>query len=1008
MCKQVLILVFLFVVASPVMGKRPHAADPTTAAQQQAAWQQHQKLSAASLFQGLTWRSVGPVMQGGRVVDIEVDTNNPYTFYVAYASGGLWKTSNNGVTFEPIFDHMPTMIMGDIAIDPNNSQVLWVGTGEPNASRSSYGGMGLFRSTDAGKNWQHMGLKASDRIARVLVDPRNSQRIMVAALGKLYTSGGQRGVFVSADGGASWRNTLPTQGYSGAIDLVVNPANPDIVYAATWDSKRTPWEFTEGGAGSGIWRSVDAGETWTRLDNRSNSGLPSGDEVGRIGLALAASQPQTLYAVIDHQQLLPEEQWDLGDRALSAKRLRNMSKADFLAQSKDEIERFVRGNDFPDEVTADSLTQMIKDDEISVQDLIDKLDEANANLFSSDIKGLELYRSDDGGDSWFKTHEQPLDGIVYTYGYYFGQIRVAPDNPDTVYLTGVPIAVSTDGGKHFSGHINDPIVHVDYHAWWINPNNAQHMLLGNDGGVDVTFDAGASWLKLDAQPVGQFYAIAVDMAEPYNVYGGLQDNGTLKGSSQTDWEDGPSWERIFGGDGFQVQIDEDDQQTYVGYQFGNYARLGQGRPADIRPRAGLTEPALRYNWMSPILLSPHNADIVYFGTNKLFRSLDEGDSWSAISADLSKSSKRGDVPFATITVIDESPRQFGLLWAGTDDGQLWVTEDGGQQWHDVGDGLPKDRWVTRVVASNYQRERAYVSLNGYRNDDSSVYLYRTDDLGQSWRDLSANLPAEAVNVVREDPQNEKVLYVGTDRGVYVSLDAGSSWQALDSGLPNVPVHDLVIHPRERELVAGTHGRSIWIVDVLPVQDLTDAVRASKLHVFYIDEIKASRRWQSEPSRWFGHLQDQPEALIHYWSQAEGPGSFAIVDDHDRVLQQGELQITRGINRFDWNLLVDEQLAISAEQAANAAANADTDTGDGSEGSAVIGLAAQPYQQAVKYGHPLYLQPGDYQVRIHIDDAEATGKFTVSKPEPWPHRGPPETKIRGKKDPQITQIAHPPE
>lgn len=987
MFKHKLILAGLSIItlssAVPVAAKRPAPAGPDTVASQQAAWQQHQQLTAESEFHGLKWRAIGPVVQGGRVVDIEVDPNNPYTFYAAYASGGLWKTSNNGVSFQPLTDAMPTMIIGDIAIDPNNSEVLWVGTGEANSSRSSYGGMGMYKSADGGASWQHMGLAASDRIARVLIDPRNSQRLLVAALGKLYTPGGQRGVFVSDDGGASWRNTLPGEGYTGAIDLVMNPANPDIVYAATWERRRTPWEFTEGGDGSGIWRSEDGGESWTRLDDRAGSGLPSGDQVGRIGLALAPSQPDTLYAVIDHQALLPEDQWDLGDRALSAKRLRNMSEEEFLAQSRDELERFVRGNDFPDEVTVDGLISMLKNDELSLDDLLARLNEANANLFNSDIKGLELYRSDDGGKRWRKTHEQPLDGIVYTYGYYFGQVRVAPDDADTVYLTGVPIAVSSDGGKTFSGHINDPDVHVDYHAWWINPANSQHMLIGNDGGIDVTFDGGKSWLKLDAQPVGQFYAINVDMAKPYNVYGGLQDNGTLKGSSRTDWEDGPSWSRIFGGDGFQVQIDHDDQQTYVGYQFGNYARLGDGPPATMRPRAGLRETPLRYNWMTPILLSPHNADIVYFGSNKLFRSLDEGDSWTAISDDLSRSSQRGDVPFATITVIDESPQQFGLLWAGTDDGQLWLTEDGGQQWRDVSDGLPRDRWITRVVASKHQRERAYVSLNGYRNDDSTAYLYRSDDLGRRWRDISANLPAEAINVVREDPVNGDILYVGTDRSVYVSVDAGDSWQALNSGLPNVPVHDLVVHPRERELVAGTHGRSIWIADVLPLQELNAAVREQGLHVFHIDEIQFSRRWQSEPSRWFGHLQEPLEAVVHFWSESDGDGSYEIVDANDRVLKRGELQAQPGINRLDIVLQADEQLALSAEQAANA------DQED-------IQPADQPYQQARKYGHPLYLQPGEYTVRVQHGDAQASGKLTVAEPDPWPKRGDPEPELRGRK------------
>lgn len=983
MAHRISIILLVFLVSLPAAARRPEGAAPATFADERASWEQHLALEQSSLLRGLQWRDVGPVVQGGRIVDIEVAPHQPYTFYAAYASGGLWKTTNNGVTFEPLFDHMPTVIMGDIAIDPNNPETIWVGTGEPNSSRSSYGGLGIYRSPDGGKTWRHMGLNETDRIGRVLVDPRNGDRILVAALGKLYTPGGQRGVFVSNDGGQSWQNTLPGGDWTGAIDLVLDPSNPDVVYAATWDRKRSPWEFTEGGDGSGIWRSEDGGHTWTRLDTRNGSGLPSGGYVGRIGLAVAASQPQTLYAAIDNQEPLPESEWDLGDRPLSAKRLKHMTKSQFLGQSKDEIEAFIRGNDLSVDIDADDLIDMLENDELTIQDLLAELGDANSNLFNTDIKGLEIYRSDDGGDTWRKTHEGPVDQVVYSYGYYFGQIRVAPDNPEQVYVVGVPIISSDDGGKTFHGGMNDPDVHVDYHAWWINPDNTEHMILGNDGGIDMTYDGGKSWIKLDAQPVGQFYAINVDMAEPYNIYGGLQDNGTLKGSSRNDWRDGPSWTRIFGGDGFYAAIDDDDGQTYVGFQFGNYARLGNGAPADVRPRDGLGEPALRYNWMTPVILSPHNPDVVYFGANKLFRSMDEGDSWSAISPDLSVSDNRGDVPYATITTVSESPLQFGLIWAGTDDGQVWVTASAGNEWNNVSDGLPADRWVTRVEASRYNRERAYISLNGYRNDDITAYVYRTDNSGERWQDISANLPEEAVNVIREDPVNENVLYAGTDRGVYVSLDGGGEWSALGSELPNVPVHDLVVHPRERELVAGTHGRSIWIVDVLPVQELTEDVRESPLHVFYIDEVQASRSWRSRRSRWFFREDDADEVTVKFWSQSTGEGRFDIVDGDDRVLQSGDLDVQAGINTFTWDLLLDQELALTAEQAANAGKNR-------------IQAKDTPLLQSVDLGHPLYILPGDYQVRISVGGSSASGDLTVKEPSAFEPRGKPEPALRGRK------------
>ncbi len=963
--------------------RRPEGADPADYEAKQASWMQHQSLQQDSLLTGLEWRDVGPVVQGGRIVDIEVVPGQPYTFYAAYASGGLWKTTNNGVTFEPVFDDMPTMIMGDIAIDPNNPETIWVGTGEPNSSRSSYGGLGMYRSSDGGASWQHMGLEETDRIGRVLIDPRNSNRILVAALGKLYSTGGQRGVYVSNDGGQSWRNTLPGGDWVGAVDLVMAPDNPDVIYAATWDRKRTAWEFTEGGDGSGIWRSDDGGNTWARLNTRNGSGLPSGGYVGRIGLAISPSQPQTLYAAIDNQEPLPESDWDLGDRPLGVKRLKHMTESQFLSQSKDEIEAFIRRNDLAVDIDADSLIELMQNDELTVQDLLAELGNANANLFNTDIKGLEIYRSDDGGDSWVKTHDQPIDQVVYSYGYYFGQIRVAPDDPDRIYVVGVPIITSGDGGKTFDGEINDPSVHVDYHAWWINPDNASHMILGNDGGIDMTYDGGKSWIKLDAQPVGQFYAIAVDMAKPYNVYGGLQDNGTLKGSSKNNWQEGASWTRIFGGDGFYAAIDDEDQQTYVGFQFGNYARLGDGAPADVRPRDGLGEKALRYNWMSPVILSPHNPDVVYFGTNKLFRSMDEGDSWTAISGDLSVSEQRGDVPFATITTISESAQQFGLIWAGTDDGQVWTTASGGNDWHNVSDGLPEHRWVTRVEASRFNKERAYLSLNGYRNDDISAYLYRTDNSGEAWQDISNNLPAEAVNVIKEDPVNENVLYVGTDRGVYVSLDGGDQWSTMGSGLPNVPVHDLVIHPRDRELVAGTHGRSIWIIDALPVQELTADVLDSPVHVFYIDDVQASRNWRSRRSRWFFREEQADEVIIKFWSQVDGDGQFEVLDDAERILQSGSLPVQQGINTFNWNLILDQDSALAAEQAGN------------SDNDQVLAKDA-PLQQSMELGHPLYILPGTYQVRVTVGSNSAGSDLKITPPRAFESRGKQEPDLRGKK------------
>ena len=1010
------VAVFLVVAlgcAIPVLAQRPEPSTPPSFDERQVAWERHLQLDDASLFRGLTWRNVGPVVQGGRVVDIESVPGQPYTFYVAYASGGLWRTVNNGVTFEPLFEDQPTIIMGDVEIDPSRPATLWVGTGENNSSRSSYGGYGVFRSDDSGETWRHMGLGESDRIGRIRVDPRDSKRVFVASLGKLYTPGGERGVYRTTDGGVSWQQVLAGSEMTGDevtgfVDLAFDPENADVIYAASWERSRRPWDFVEGGLGSGLWKSTDGGDHWTRLAG----GLPQGQHVGRIGLAVSASQPKTIYASLDNQEILPEELWDLGDGAITAKRLRRMTKQDFLAQDPEEIEDFIRGNDLDSSLDAPKLIRMIKDDEITLEDLLEELDDANANLFSTDIRGIEIWRSDDAGETWRRTHDDPIRQVVYTYGYYFGQIRVAPDDPDRIYVLGVPLVTSGDGGKTFDS-IHGREVHGDHQALWIDPNFTDRVITGNDGGLDVSYDGGRSWLKLDAQPVGQFYTVTVDLDEPYNIYGGLQDNGVLKGSSQSRPGIDP-WRRIGGGDGMYVQVDpRDNATTYLGLQFGYYSRIdADGRRRSVRPRDKLGEPALRYNWSSPILLSEHNADVLYFGANRLYRSLDRGETWRAISPDLSRSEMRGDVAFGTLTTISESPLEFGLLWAGTDDGHVHVSDDGGRQWMEVSEGLPGERWVTRVEASRHQRDRAYLSFSGYRDDDIAPYLYLSEDLGASWTSISEGLPSEPINVVREDPVNPDVLYVGTDRGAYASLDGGLSWQALPAGLPNVPVHDLVVHPRERELVAGTHGRSIYVLDALPIQELTTEVREEATHVFPLAAITFDRDWRSRRSPWFHDPIDEPSVSVPFWTASAGRAELIVEDDGGRELRRLELEATRGVNAFTWDLLLDPENAIAAEQARLESDEADKGeekgkkkrrrgkkaADDEEEATSTDGMLAKtPWAEALRLERPLYITPGSYTVRVRTVGGDAEAAFEVEAPEARKPRMKKEPKIRGQKD-----------
>ncbi len=974
------IAVLLALATDAFAQRRPRPAGPPTLEERRQAWERHQELDRTTLFKGLEWRDVGPVVQGGRLVDIEGVPGAPYTFYVAYASGGVWKTTNNGISFEPLFDDQPSIIVGDMALDPSNPLRIFVGTGENNSSRSSYGGAGVFRSDDGGQTWTLVGLEESDRIGRILVDPRNPDRVLVAVLGKLYTPGGQRGVYRSDDGGDTWELVLAGENeITGYVDLAFQPGNPDVIYAAAWERIRRPWNFVEGGDGTGIWKSTDGGGTWERLAG----GFPRGEHVGRVGLAVSPANPQVLYASVDNQEVLPEDEWDLGGGAVTAKRLRYMSKDEFLAQDPEEIEDFIRGNDIDPRLDAGRLIAAVRSDSITIDDLLQALQDANAALFSADIRGIEVWRSDDAGITWRRMNPEPIRQAVYTYGYYFGQIRAAPDDVDRVYVLGVPLLVSEDGGVTWRGTAGRR-VHGDHQAMWIDPEQSQHVVLGNDGGLDVTFDGGKTWLSLSTVSVGQFYTVAVDMADPYNIYGGLQDNGVLKGSSRSRPNITSSWERAGGGDGMWAQIDPRDNATYyAGSQFGYYFRSGPAGYQRVKPRNGVLEEPLRYNWLTPILLSSHNADVLYYGANKMFRSMDQGETFTALSDDLTHSSNRGDVPFATITVVAESPKRFGLLWVGTDDGHVYVTRSSGAEWTEVSGGLPRDRWVSRVEASNHHENVAYVSLNGYRDDDITAYVYRTHDLGRTWRDISGGLPDEPVNVVREDPVNPAVLYVGTDRGAYVSLDTGHTWQAAGSGLPNVPVHDLIVHPRERELVAGTHGRSVWILDVLPVQELNEEVRASEVHVFPVDGVTYSRGWSSRRSLWYYRPEDAPYQNFPFWVDTDGRAEWSVLDEDENVLRRGELDVVRGVNTLRWDLMLDPELALPAEQARVAEKEE-------------VKPADTPWAEAVRLDRQLYVTPGTYTVRVQMGDSSADTEFKVNAPRQRQPQVKPAPRIRGQK------------
>jgi photosystem II stability/assembly factor-like uncharacterized protein len=863
------------------------------------------------LLRPFRWRSIGPVGQGGRVDDIAVVESDPRTFYVAFATGGLWKTTNNGVTFEPIFDTYSTHSIGDVAIAPSNADVLYVGTGEPNNRQSSSFGDGVYKSTDAGRTFTHMGLRETQSIARVVVHPGNSDVVWVAAMGHLFGPNAERGIFKSTDGGRSWSQTLFVDNHTGATDVVIDPSNPDVLFAATYQRQRTTWGFAGGGPGSGIWRSDNGGSTWTRLTGR---GLPNGT-MGRIALDIARSNPHVLYAQIEVA----------GDKE------RTVAQANGGGRPAGGANGGGGG--------------------------------AGMN-FRPDPQSSGVWRSNDKGRTWeFLNNHNPRP-------MYFSQIRVDPTNEHIVYTAGLPLYKSTDAGRSFVEL--EGFGHVDQHAIWINPANGDHVMIGNDGSVDVSYDQGATWESLRSWAVGQTYHVSVDMRQPYYVCTGLQDNGSWCGPSSV--RGGPilsqDWYRIGGGDGFFSAIDPTDWTVgFTESQGGNINRfdLRTGESRSIRPRLRsqsgrggggggggqggqpsniVPEPPagtqLRFNWSSPFLLSPHNPSIIYFGGNRLFRSYDRGDTWT-MTPDLTRQvdrerleimGMRGDLPsctrntrgqacilsrndgtsaYGTIVTISESSLVPGLLWVGTDDGAIQVSRDGGSTWSNVTSNLrvPEHYYVSRVEASHHDEGTAYVSLDGHRSDDLKPYLYVTRDFGASWQSITANLPVFGnVNVIKQDAKNRNLLYVGTEFGFYVSLDEGRTWQRLMNNLPVVRIDDVVVHPRDNDLVLATHGRSIWIMDdITPLQQMTPELLAQDAHLF---EPRNAVLWKTDirmaravtGSKNFRGESAPAGTAISYYLKSAASGEVKITITE---VATGQLFRTLdgtkadGLNRVQWNL-----------------------------------------------------------------------------------------------------------
>ena len=559
--------------------------DSTPGMERLEGFAQRMDKASSSLVSNLTFQNIGPTIMSGRITDIDANPNDPTTMYVAYASGGLWKSDNNGQSFEPIFDHEASMTIGDIVVDWSNEGTIWVGTGENNSSRSSYAGTGVYKTSDGGETWLHMGLEETHRIGRILLHPEDSNTLWVAAIGALYSPSEHRGLYKSSNGGQTWRRTLHISDVAGVIDLILDPSNPDVLYAVSWHRERRAWNFVEGGADSGIWRSEDGGEAWTRL---VADGLPDGEGVGRIGLALHPTG--VLYALVDNQYRRPEE----GDEeapGLTKEMLQSMTAEDFLALDKEDITAYLEDNRLGSSYSADVIIDMIEQGDIEPVHLVWYVEDANRELFDTPVIGAEVYRSDDRGASWIKTHDEYLNAVYNSYGYYFGEIRVSPADANRIYVLGVPLLRSDDGGGTWKS-IGGPHVHADHQALWLSPHRSGHLLNGNDGGVNISYDDGNTWFKANTPAVGQFYAIGVDDADPYHVYGGLQDNGVWGGPHtyvhSYGWHASGSYpyEGYLGGDGMQVEIDtRTNDIVYTGSQFGAYVRIekSSGNRTRIRP-----------------------------------------------------------------------------------------------------------------------------------------------------------------------------------------------------------------------------------------------------------------------------------------------------------------------------------------------------------------------------------------------------------------------------------------
>jgi photosystem II stability/assembly factor-like uncharacterized protein len=907
-------------------------------------------------FKPLKFREIGPAVMGGRIDAIAAVESNPDIIYVGTASGGVLKSTNGGTTWVPMFDDQPTSTIGDIAVSQSDPSVVWVGTGESNNRQSSSWGNGVYKSTDGGKTWQHVGLDETHHIGRIVISPNDPNTVYVAAAGKLWGPSKERGVYKTTDGGKTWTNVLFVNEDTGVNDIAMDPSSSNTLIAGAYQRRRTVFGFNGSGPSGGLYKTTDGGATWKKLEK----GLPwdpnpappprtpafgeGGGGGGGGGGGFGQQQPATP----PPPKLDPEAIKEIGRIGVA-----------FYRRDPNVVYALVEHG------------------------------------------GGGVFRSDDKGETWTKMSE------TNPRGSYYSQIRVDPNNDQRLWVHGAQMFYSEDGGKTFRSNLIQRI-HGDYHATWIDPRDSNHMITGSDGGIYISHDRGHSWDFVNVFPLGQFYEVGFDMARPYHICGGLQDNNVWCGPSATMDTRGIGnfeWFTVAGGDGFYAQIDPTDSNTvYSESQDGNLNRrdLKTHESRNIRPLAPEGE-RYRFQWNSPIVISAFDSKTVYYGGNYLFKSTDRGDNWTRLGPDLTNGQDRdkitimGKVPdkytlsrhdgvqsWPAITTVSESPMNKDLLWAGTDDGNLQVTRDGGKTWKNVFDrvrGVPKGTYVSRVVASRHNEGTAYATFDGHRSNDFNVYAFMTGDYGETWKPIRAGIPDDAgtLHVIREHYRNPKLLFAGAERAMFISTDQGAHWSKLKLNMPTVPVDDIAIHPRENDLIVGTHGRSIWIFDDLtPFEQWSDTVAAEDLHLF---DIRRATEWRvANRAGFIGQkvffAPNPPNgAIINYYLKSKPDEKervrVSVTDSAGKVVRELDGTKEPGLNRVVWDLRsrsvttpprLEEPTGGTATEAETAESAAETPPGGGFGG----------------FGGAMRVEPGEYTVKVAVGKNEQTKKVVVEE------------------------------